>query len=112
MGADVQVNSKTNGFGATMAAMAHFGAVVGMLAFFEFLVRLCLFALRSALALSLFPLHPPSPLLSTPTSLPYSYPRSLLPALLAKPPPPSFTHTPTRQSLHCTAEGGASLNVY
>ena len=40
------VNSKTNGFGATMAAMAHFGAVVGMLAFFEFLVCLSVYLLH------------------------------------------------------------------
>ena len=33
-----QLNSWTNQFGATMAAIAHFGAVVGMVAFFEFLV--------------------------------------------------------------------------
>ncbi|RXK35245.1 1,3-beta-glucan synthase component FKS1 [Tremella mesenterica] len=31
------LNSYTNQFGATMAALAHFGAVVGMVAFFEFL---------------------------------------------------------------------------
>ncbi|WRT68817.1 1,3-beta-glucan synthase component FKS1 [Kwoniella shivajii] len=31
------LNSYTNQFGATMAAIAHFGAVVGMVAFFEFL---------------------------------------------------------------------------
>jgi hypothetical protein len=34
----VQLNSYTNQFGATMAAIAHFGAVVGQVAFFEFLV--------------------------------------------------------------------------
>jgi 1,3-beta-glucan synthase len=34
---DMQLNSYTNQFGATMAAIAHFGAVVGMVAFFEFL---------------------------------------------------------------------------
>lgn len=31
------LNSYTNQFGATMAAIAHFGAVLGMVAFFEFL---------------------------------------------------------------------------
>lgn len=31
------INSCTTQFGATMAAMAHFGAVIGMVAFFEFL---------------------------------------------------------------------------
>jgi len=35
--ADVQLNSYTHQFGATMAAIAHFGAVVGIVAFFEFL---------------------------------------------------------------------------
>lgn len=36
-GTDHQLNSYTNQFGATMAALAHFGAVVGMIAFFELL---------------------------------------------------------------------------